>query len=140
MEFKETMKKTRAKKLESPMESATSYQVQTNLGTGKLVAKTNRILADQDMHASSKLANLRESAWKKLNQKNEDRSVGKGFNSLNHYSLVHKFTPMLQAMKIPDANGAVDKEWGMFENLPAQKGKTVHFASLMDICHLQNSE
>ena len=30
---------------------------------------------------------------------------------MTHLNLVHKFTPMPQAMKIPDAKVAVDKEW-----------------------------
>ena len=37
--------------------------------------------------------------------------AGKGENSLQHYNLVHKFIPMPQAMKIPAAKAAVDKEW-----------------------------
>ena len=32
-------------------------------------------------------------------------------NSSSHYNLVHKFIPMPQAMKIPDAEAAVDEEW-----------------------------
>ena len=64
---------------------------------------------------------------------------------------------MPQAMKIPAAKAAVDKEWEKFEkisawNLTKVKSKkkvidearmssaTVHFASLMDICHLKNAE
>ena len=55
--------------------------------------------------------NLRESVWKKTQPKDhEDRIAGKGSNSSSHYNLVHKFIPMLQAMKIPDAKAAVDKE------------------------------
>ena len=41
----------------------------------------------------------------------EDHFAGKGNNSLQHYRLVHKFLPMPQAMKIPAAKAAVDKEW-----------------------------
>ena len=41
----------------------------------------------------------------------QDHIVGKGENSLQHYNLVHKFIPMPQAMKIPAAKAAVDKEW-----------------------------
>ena len=41
----------------------------------------------------------------------EDRIAGRGNNSLQHYNLVHKFIPMPQAMKIPAAKAAVDKEW-----------------------------
>ena len=42
--------------------------------------------------------------------KHEDQFVGKGYNSQQHYNLVHKFIPMPQAMKIPAAKAAVDKE------------------------------
>ena len=41
----------------------------------------------------------------------EDHIAGQGDNSLQHYNLVHKFLPMPQAMKIPAAKAAVDKEW-----------------------------
>ena len=41
----------------------------------------------------------------------EDHIAGKGENSLQHYNLVHKFIPIPQAMKIPAAKAAVDKEW-----------------------------
>ena len=81
----------------------------------------------------------------------------KGDNSLQHYNLVHKFVPMPQAMKIPAAKAAADKEWEKLEKIPAwdktkvrnksevidearTKGIKVHFASLMDICHLKNAE
>ena len=48
-----------------------------------------------------------------------DFIAGKGHNSMTHYKLVHKFIPMLQAMKIPDAKAAVNKEWKKFETIPA---------------------
>ena len=41
----------------------------------------------------------------------EDHIAGKGEHSLQHYNLVHKFILMPQAMKIPAAKAAVDKEW-----------------------------
>ena len=41
----------------------------------------------------------------------KDHIAGKGNYSLQHYNLVHKFIPMPQAMKIPAAKAAVDKEW-----------------------------
>ena len=64
---------------------------------------------------------------------------------------------MPQAMKIPAAKAAVDKEWEKLEKISAwnltkvrnksevidkarTSGTKVHFASLMDICHLKNSE
>ena len=49
----------------------------------------------------------------------EDHIAGKGDNSLQHYNLVHKFIPMPQAMKIPAAKAAVDKEWEKLEKIPA---------------------
>ena len=78
----------------------------------------------------------------------EDHIAGKGENSLQHYNMVHKFIPMLQAMKIPAAKAAADKEWKKLEKIPAwdltkvrnksevidearTKGIKVHFASLM---------
>ena len=80
-----------------------------------------------------------------------------GDNSLQHYNLVHKFTPMPQAMKIPAAKATVDKEWEKLEKILAwnltkvrsklevidearTKGVKVHFASLMDTCHLTSAE
>ena len=39
----------------------------------------------------------------------EDHFARKGYNSLSHRNLVHKFIPMPQAMKIPEARAAVDK-------------------------------
>ena len=64
---------------------------------------------------------------------------------------------MPQAMKIPAAKAAVDKEWEKLKKIPAwdltyvrsksevidearTKGAKVHFASLMVICHLKNAE
>ena len=49
----------------------------------------------------------------------EDHIAEKGFNSISHYKLVHKFVPMPQAMEILDAKAAVDKEWEKSEKLPA---------------------
>ena len=86
----------------------------------------------------------------------EDHIAERRLNSLTHYNLVHKPTPIPQAMKISDAKAAVDKEWKKLEKMPAwkvtkvkskteviqkaQEGGTFHFASLMDLCHLKNLE
>ena len=102
--------------------------------------------------------NLRECVWEiQYRIIMKDHIAGKGDNSLQHYNLVHKFIPMPQAMKIPAAKAAVDKEWEKLEKISAwnltkvrsksevideakTSGATVHFASLMDICHLKNAE
>ena len=74
-----------------------------------------------------------------------------------HYNLVHKFIHLPQAMRIPAAKAAVDKEMEILEKISAwnltkvrskkeviDEARTscakVHFASLMDICHLKNAE
>ena len=44
----------------------------------------------------------------------QDHIAGKGENSLQYYNSVHKFILMPQAMKIPAAKAAVDKEWEKF--------------------------
>ena len=49
----------------------------------------------------------------------EDHIAGRRINSLSHYNLVNKFILMLQAMKLPDARAAVDKEWENLETIPA---------------------
>ena len=49
---------------------------------------------------------------KSLPNHHENHIAGKGEISLQHYNLVHKFIPMPQAMKIPAAKVAVDKELG----------------------------
>ena len=56
---------------------------------------------------------------KSLPNDHEDHIAEKVFNSLSHYNLVHKFIPMPQAMKIPDAKAAVEKEWEKLEKIPA---------------------
>ena len=47
----------------------------------------------------------------------EDHIAGRGNNSLQHYNLVHKFIPTLQAMKILASKAAVDKEWEKLEKI-----------------------
>ena len=49
----------------------------------------------------------------------EDHIAGKGENSLQHYNLVHKFLPLPQALKIPDAKAAVVHECEKLEKIPA---------------------
>ena len=57
-----------------------------------------------------------ESVTKRIH---EEHIAGKGQNSVLHYNLVHKFIPMPQAMKIPDAKAAVNKELKKLENIRA---------------------
>ena len=87
----------------------------------------------------------------------EDHIAGRGMNSLAQYNLVRRFIPVPPAMKKPDFKAAVEKEWNNSRKVPAwqltkvrkkkeviaearNEGRTVHFASLMDLYHLKNSE
>ena len=54
----------------------------------------------------------------------EDHIAGKGSNSLQHCNLVHKFTPLLQAIKIPAAKAAVDQKREKLENFGVGSGKS----------------
>ena len=131
--------------------------------------RTKKHLGLQETEARSDESNMipktkhacveaRESTRRRLEpslpKNHEDHVAGKGYNSIIHINLVHKFIPMHQAMKIVDAKAAVDKEWKKLATIPAwdldkvkskkevilkaQRGKNnVHFSTLMDICHLK---
>ena len=150
-QFEETIKKAH-KKLETPMAPALPCKTSKTCKHSETRGKTNEI--------KSKLACILEASEstrlrveESLLNHHEDHIAGKGDNSLQHKSLVHKFVPMPQAVKIPAAKAAVDKEWVKLEKIPAwdltkviskkevidearTKGAKVHFASLVDICHL----
>ena len=55
----------------------------------------------------------------------EDHIATKRIYSLQHYNLVHKASPIHQAMTIPEAKAAVDKEWvKLKENFGAGSGES----------------
>ena len=62
-----------------------------------------------------------------LSKDHDDHIAEKGFHSLSHYNLAHKFVPMLQAIKNLDAIAAVDKGWEKLEKLPAWQMTNVQF-------------
>ena len=149
--FKETIKNAR-KKLETSVAPAMPCKIMKNCGSdGSNRSKTKlACILEADESTRMRMGNSEPSI-------HEDHIAGKGENSLYHCNLVHKFIPMLQAMKIHAAKAAVDKEWENFEKISAwnltkvrskkevidearMSGATVHFASLMDICHLKNAE
>ena len=108
-EFKETIKNAR-KKLETPMAPAMLCKTSKKSKHGETRGKTNEF-------KSKLVCILEESESARLRMEeslpnyHEDHIAGEGSNSLQHYNLVHKFIPMPQAMKIPAAKAAVDKEW-----------------------------
>ena len=150
-EFKETIKNAR-KKLETSIAPAMPCKIMKNCESGGSDKNKTKLACILEANESTR---MRMGNSEPPNH--EDHIAGKGENSLQHYNLVHKFIPMPQAMKIPAAKAAVDKEWEKLEKISAwnstkvkskkqvidearTSGATVHFASLMDICHLKNAE
>ena len=141
-ELKETIGSAR-KKLETPMAPAVPCTTCKKNKNGETRSKTNDF--------KSKFACILEASESSRMRMEESLPNNHEDNSLQHYNLVHNFIPVPQAMKIPAAKAAVDKEWEKLEKIPAwdltkvrsesevidearTKGVKVHFASLMDIC------
>ena len=117
----------------------------------------NPMRSNQNLRVFWKPVNLQDCVWENLY-----RTIMKTIlqeKETTHCSISIWFTHLflcLKAMKIPAAKAAVDKEWEKLEKIPAwnltkvkskkdvidearTKGAKVHFASLMDICHLKNA-
>ena len=123
---------------------------------GRPVARL--MISSQNLRLSWKPVNPQECEWKNLHQISMRTILQEeGDNSLQQYNLVHQFIFVPQAMEIPAAKAAVDKEWEKLEKIPAwnltkvrnksevldearTKVAKVHFASQMDICHLKNAK
>ena len=155
-EFKETIQNAR-KKLGNANGSCYALQAKARTESfGATRGKSNEIKSKLAciLEANESTRLRLEESWP---NHHEDHIAGKGENSLQHYNWVRKFCPMPQAMKIHAAKAAVDKEWEKLEKIPAWNltkvrskkqvideartaGVKLHFASLMDICHLKNAE
>ena len=83
--------------------------MQEKTSIGKPVAKPMR--SNLNLRVSWKPVNPQECEWKNLYQIIMRTILQEEDHSLQHHNLVLKFTPMPQAMKIPTAKAAVDKEW-----------------------------
>ena len=153
--FKETFKNAR-EKLETPMAPAITCKTSKKCKHGVARVKTNEFKSKLAcILEASELTRLRMD--ESLPNHHEDHIGRTWDNSLQHYNLVHKFIPLPQALKISAAKAAVDKEWEKLEKISAWNltkvkskkevideartaGATVHFASLIDICHLKSAE
>ena len=148
-DFKETIKNAR-KKLETSVASAMPCKINEKLSEWYIQQNS-----EQNLRVFWKLMNPQECVWE-IGYRIIIKTVLKEKETIHYstYNLVHKFTPMPQAMKIPEAKAAVDKEWEKLEKFSAwnltkvkskkqvidearTSGAKVHFASLMDICHLK---
>ena len=107
-EFKDIKKNARGK-LELPMPAAMPCKLQRD----KYRETCRTVEKHKTKYAC--IVEADESMRKRMegspHKNHEDHIAGKGMNSLSHYNLVHKFIPIPQAMKIPDAKAVVEKEW-----------------------------
>ena len=152
-EFKETIKNAR-KKLGTSIDPAMPCKImKKNRGSGASNKIKTRLACILEAGESTRLR-MGES----LPNHHEDHIGGKGENSLQHYNLVHKIYSYASSnLKISAAKAAVVKGWEKLEKFsawnltqvrskkevidePRMTGAKVHFASLMDICHLKNAE
>ena len=152
MEFKETMKNAR-KKLETPVAPAMSCKImKKNCGSGASNKIKTRLACFLGADESTRLR-----MGNSLPNHHEDHIAGKGDNSLQHYNLVHKFIPMLSSYENSCSKGSGGQGMEKLEKISSwnltkvrskkevidearTSGAKVHFASLMDICHLKNAE
>ena len=150
-EFKETIKNAR-KKLETSVAPAMPCKIMKNCGSGGSNKIKTKLACILEANESTRMR-----MGNSIQHDHQDHIAGKGENSLQHFNLVHKFIPMPQAMKIPAAKAAVDKDCEKLKKISAWNltkvrskkevideartaGAEVHFASLVDICHLKNAE
>ena len=113
---REAIKNAR-KKLEIVMEAAMLCKT----GTKKCLKKLRETVSESDESntiQNTKHAWIVEAHGSTPPKDHEDHIAGKGYKSISHYILVHKFLPMPQAMKIPDAKAAAHKEWKKLETMP----------------------
>ena len=82
----------------------------------KVVAKSNSASEENSkkMHSwkVESHESTRQRAESSQSKKHEDHIAGNEFTLMTRYNLAHKFIPMPQAMKMPDAKAAVDGQGG----------------------------
>ena len=98
--------KNARRKLGIPMPAAMPRKTPINSG-GQPTAVLGK--TRQNMLVLSKLTSPREFDWKELLTGTMNHIAAKGINLLRRYNLAHKFIPMPEALKIPDAKAAVEK-------------------------------
>ena len=103
-EFKETIKNAR-KKLETSVAPVMPCKIMKICGSGGSNKVKTKLACILEADESTRLG-----MGDSMPHYHQDHIAGIGENSLQHYNLVHNFIPMPQAMKIPAAKAAVDKE------------------------------
>ena len=105
-EFKHTMKNGR-RKLEIPMPAAMPCKTPINSSseTYRSIVKSKTkyaCIVEADESTRTRLEGVPD-------RYHDDHIAAKGIDSLGYHNLVHKFIPMPQAIKIPNAKAAVKK-------------------------------
>ena len=108
-EFKETIKNAR-KKLETSVAPAMPCKIMKNCGSDGSDKNKTKLACILEANEFTRMR-----MGNSIPHHHEDHIAGKGKISLQHYNMVHKFILMPQAMKIPAAKAAVDKEWEKLE-------------------------
>ena len=158
MEFKEIIQNA-WRKLETPMAPAMPCKTCKNNKHGETRSKTDdfNFKFACILEASESTRMLMEES---LPNYHDDHIAGKGTKftaTLQFGTQIYSDASRNEDTCIPTAKAAVDKGWEKLEKIPAwnktrvrnksevidearTSGATVHFASLMDICHLKNAE
>ena len=156
MRISRKMLKIQGEKLEVPMPAAMALQdqekkVQGNLSHSWCSQDKVRIIVEADESTRKRVEGT-------LHKDHEDHIAGQGIKSWHNKNLVHKFIPMPQALRKSRCKcSSGERIWKTRENTcmaadksqkqkrsdrrsKENKGRKVHFASLMDLCHLKNSD
>ena len=150
-EFKETIKYA-CKKLETSVALAMPCKIMKNCGSGASNKIKTKLACILEAGESTRMR-----MGNSTPHHHEDHTAGKGENSLQHLNLVHKFIPMPQSIKFLQQRRRWTRNGKKLEKISAwnlttvkskkevidearTSGATVHFASLIDICHLKNAE
>ena len=115
------------------------------------------VISSQNLRVSWKPVNPHDCEWKSLYQIIMRTILQEDGTIQYNITIWYTIFPIPQAMKIPEAKAAADKEWEKLEKISAwdlakvrnksdviddarSKNVKVHFASLMDLCRLKNAE
>ena len=109
-EFKETIKNAR-KKLETSVAPAMPCKIMKNCGSGGSDKNKTKLACILEANESTRMR-----MGNSIPPNHEDHIAGKGENSLQQKNLVHKVIPMPQAMKIPAAKAALERNGKNGEN------------------------
>ena len=119
--YKEILKNAR-RKLERPVAPGMPCKRSPN-GITKVVAKLEIASEKTPKTVHECIVESHESTRQRAESSQtenlEDHMASKRITSMSHHNVVRKFIPMPQAMKVPEAKAAVDKEWKKLETIPA---------------------